>query len=186
MIARKMTPTEEWAANVERDFLAAYEANADMLFRHCLLRVRDRDRAKDIVQETFSRTWVYLSEGKKIDYIKAFLFRVANNLIVDGSRRQKSSSLDAMMDEDGFEVVDTDSTDPTERQGIRDALRLLDTLDEIYKVAITMRFMDEMSPGKIAKVLGISENAVSVRIHRGIDQLQKLYNKPPAPKDAQN
>lgn len=183
MMGFKKTSTEQWSANLEREFLAAYEANADALFRHCMVRVRDRERAKDIVQESFSRTWLYMSEGKKIDYIKAFLFRVANNLIVDWSRRQKSSSLDAMMDEDGFEVVDTTTVDPTERQGIRDALRLLESLDEMYRVAITMRYMDEMSPGEIAKVLGVSENVVSVRIHRGIERLQALYNKNPSNTD---
>ena len=45
--------------------------------------------------EADSRTWLYLSQGKKIEYIRAFLYRVANNLIVDGSRKKQSSSLGA-------------------------------------------------------------------------------------------
>ena len=173
---RKKKDQKEWAANLEREFMAAYEANADMLFRHCLLRVRDREKAKDIVQEAFSRTWVYLSEGKEIEHIKAFLFRVANNLIIDGARKKKSSSLDAMMDEDGFEIADDSITDPAEKQGIREAMKLLSELDEIYRVVITMRYMDELSPKEIAAVLGVSENVVSVRIHRAIVRLQALYN----------
>src|SRR3989344_280465 len=104
--------SKKWAANLERDFLAAYDEHADALFRHCLIRVRDREIAKDIVQETFSRTWKYLSEGKEVDYIRAFLYRVANNLIVDGSRKKKTSSLDALMEEDGFEIADESLTDP--------------------------------------------------------------------------
>ena len=159
--------------------MAAYEANADALFRHCLVRVRDRERAKDIVQEAFSRTWLYLSEGKKIEHYKAFLYRVANNLIVDGARKKKATSLDVMMDEDGFEIVDESVTDPAEKQGIREAMKLLASLDEIYRVVITMRYMDEMSPKEIAHALGVSENVVSVRIHRGIERLQGLFNRPP-------
>ena len=83
--------SKRWAENLDKEFLAAYDEYSDALFRHCMIRVRDRDVAKDIVQETFSRTWLYLSEGKKVEYIRAFLYRVANNLIVDGARKKKSS-----------------------------------------------------------------------------------------------
>ncbi len=157
-----------WAVKLESEFLAAYDAHSDALFRHCLIRVRDREIAKDIVQETFSRTWVYLSEGKKVDYIRAFLYRVANNLIVDGARKKKSSSLDTMMDDDGFEPVDESIRDFAEVPQAREAMKMLEGLDEIYRTAITMRYVEEMSPREISAQLGVSENVVSVRIHRGI------------------
>ena len=162
---------------LEREFMDAYETHADALFRHCMLRVRDRERAKDIVQDAYSRTWIYLSEGKEIGHIKAFLFRVANNLIVDASRRKRSSSLDAMIEDDGYEVVDDSTEDPAERQGVREAMLLLASLDEIYRIAITMRYFDELSPREIASILGVSENVVSVRIHRGLERLQSLYDE---------
>lgn len=168
-----------YVADIEREFLDAYEAHADALFRHCLLRVRDREAAKDIVQEAFSRTWLYLSEGKKVDHIRAFLYRVANNLIVDGARKKKSASLDAMMEDDGFEVKDDSLTDPSEKQAIREALAALKSLDEIYRTAITMRFLDELSPREIAVALGVSENVVSVRIHRGVEKLSKVMRREP-------
>lgn len=161
------------ADNVEEQFLAAYEEHADALFRHCLLRVRNRELAKDIAQEAFSRMWLYMSEGKKIDYMRAFAYRVANNLIVDYSRKKKSSSLDAMAENDGFEIVDENTEDPTTRMAIREALALLTTLDELYRVVITMRYLDEMSPREIAQTLGVSENVVSVRIHRGLEKLME-------------
>lgn len=170
-----------WATDIEKKFLDAYEQHADALFRHCFLRVRDREVAKDIVQEAYSRTWVYLSEGKQIDHIRAFLYRVSNNLIVDGARKKKSSSLDAMMDDDGFEVKDESITDPSEKQSIREALAALKSLDEIYRTVITMRFLDELSPREIAGALGVSENVVSVRIHRGIEKLSRLMQRHPRP-----
>jgi len=164
---------------LEKEFLAAYEEHSDALFRHCLLRIRDREMAKDIVQETFSRTWLYLSQGKKVDYLRAFLYRIANNLIVDSSRRKKSSSLDHMMEEDGFEPKDESLTDPAEIPDAREAMKLLASLDEIYRTAITMRFVDGLSPKEIATALEVSENVVSVRIHRGIERLKKLVNRVP-------
>jgi RNA polymerase sigma factor (sigma-70 family) len=170
---RKLSTKERWVKKCEEEFLAAHDEYADALFRHCLLRVRDREVAKDIVQETFSRTWLYMSEGKKVDYVRAFLYRVANNLIVDGSRRKKSSSLDSMMEEDGFEVRDESIRAPIDTPALQEALKLLSELDESYRVVITMRYMDGLTPKEIAKALGVSENVVSVRIHRGIERLSK-------------
>ena len=168
-----------YAAKLEKDFLAAYEEHADALFRHCVVRVRDREFAKDIVQETFTKTWDYLGKGKKVDHMRAFLFRVANNLIVDYSRRKKSSSLDTMMDEDGFEVVDESVTNPADVPDARAAMKLLDSLDEIYRTVITMRFVDSLTPKEIAIALHVTENVVSVRIHRGIARLKSFVDKPP-------
>lgn len=172
------TRSQRWKEKVETRYLAAYDEHAGALFRHVQLRVRDREAATDIVQETFSRAWLYLSQGKQIDYMRAFLYRVANNLIVDGSRRKKASSLEKMMEEDGFEVADENAKDPVEIPQAREALALLKSLEDIYRTAITMRFIDEMTPKEIAKELGVSENVVSVRIHRGIARLGKLMNRP--------
>src|SRR3989338_7567339 len=139
----------------------------------------DREAAKDVVQEAFSRTWLYLSEGKDIEYMRAFLYRVANNLIVDASRKKKSSSLDAMMENDGFEVADESLTHPDIIPQTREVVEHLKSLDDIYRVAITKRFFEEKSPKEIAVELGVSENVVSVRIHRGIERLGRLMKRKP-------
>lgn len=177
MTNSRSTRQQKWLRELEATFLASYDEHAGALFRHTLLRVRDREVAKDIVQETFSRTWLYLSGGKRIDYMRAFLYRVANNLIVDGARKKKSSSLDAMMEDDGYEPVDESIRDFAEKPQAREAMQMLGGLDEIYRTAITMRYVEELSPREIAAKLGVSENVVSVRIHRGIERLSKMMNR---------
>ncbi len=163
----------------EQRFLEAYELYADALLRHCMMRVRDRELAKDIVQEAYSKTWVYMSEGKEIEYLRAFLYRVSNNLIIDWARKKKASSLDTMMEDDGFEPADDNVKDFADVPAAREAVKMLGELDEIYRTAITMRYLDEMSPREIADALGVSENVVSVRIHRGIEKLSKLAKREP-------
>ena len=176
-MANKPKRAQKWEADFEATFLAAYEDHADALFRHALLRVRDREAATDVVQETYSRAWLYLSQGKQIEYMRAFLYRVANNLIVDGSRKKRTSSLDVLMESDGFEPRDEMAKDPAEVPQAREAVAMLRSLDEIYRTAITMRFIEEMSPKEIAGKLGVSENVVSVRIHRGIARLSQIMNR---------
>ena len=180
MAGKRTKRADAWAANLEKEFLAVYDQHADALFRHALLRVRDRELAKDLVQEAYSRTWKYLSDGKEVTYMRAFLYRIVNNLIVDHSRKKKSSSLDTLMEEDGFEPVDESLRPMEDVPASREALKELKSLDEIYRTVITMRYMDEMSPKEIAHALGVSENVVSVRIHRGIERLSKIMNRNPA------
>lgn len=175
--ARTSTDTAPQAGEsaVEQMFLQAYDEYSDALFRHAVLRVRDRDLAKDLVQETFAKTWDYLAKGKSIEHLRAFLYRALHNTLVDAMRKKRSVSLDAMREDDGFDPPD-ESHDPTPevREEAKVALRMLASLDELYRIPITMRYVDSLTPSEIAQLLGISENVVSVRIHRGLKQLREL------------
>ena len=83
--------------HIESAYLAAFEENADALFRHASYRVSDRERARDLTQDTFLKTWDYLSGGGEIRNFKSFLYRTMHNLIIDEYRKKKSSSLDALL-----------------------------------------------------------------------------------------
>jgi len=67
----------------EKQFIDAYDKYSEAIFRHCYYRVFDRERAKDFVQETFCKTWKYIVDGNDIENIRAFLYKTANNLIID-------------------------------------------------------------------------------------------------------
>lgn len=154
------------------DFLQAYDSLSDAIFRHCYFRVYDRDRAQELMQDTFMKTWEYLARGKKVDNLKAFLYRVANNLIIDSTRKKKESSLDAMQ-ELGFEPI-SNTTAPDVLTEASRFVALLAKIEPMYRIPVRMRFLDDLSPKDIAIALGESENVVSVRIHRGVAQLRKL------------
>lgn len=160
---------------IERDFLVAYDENADALFRHCFARVRDRELALDIVQETFVRTWEYLAKGKHIEYPRAFLYRSLNNYLVDTMRKKRPASLDAMIEEIGFEPEGVPDLSAETREEMGEAVQLLTHLDEMHAAVVTMRYIDEMKTSEIANVLNVSENVVSVRLHRGMKRLRELW-----------
>ena len=128
------------------------------------------------MQDVFMKTWEYLSNGKQVDNLRAFLYRVANNMVIDHSRKKKETSLDAMMDE-GFEPVGNGIRHTTLAAEVGQMLELLDRLDEKYREPVRMRYLEELTPKEIASVLGESENVVSVRIHRGIAQLRLLVTQ---------
>ena len=163
-------------------YLEAYEQNADAIFRFVYFRTRDREDARDIVQETFLRTWRYLTEGKQIDELRAFLFRTARNLLYDMTRQKttrNTGSLDAYLSEGGdiAENVEGPNYDPLD---LERAMKLLGELEPpLYREAVHLRYIEELGVGEIATILGVSENVVSVRINRGINKLKKLLPHEP-------
>src|SRR3989338_11119 len=157
----------------EDEFIAYYDEFADSLFRHCYFRVSDRERARDLVQETLTRAWAYLADGNRIEHIRAFLYRVADNLIVDEARKKRPLSLDQLRDE-GFDPGEDRRAALTDRLDAAHLLRFLDALDFKHRELIVMRYVDGLGPKEIAEITGESENVVSVRLHRAVATLKEL------------
>jgi RNA polymerase sigma-70 factor, ECF subfamily len=152
----------------------AYVAHADALFRFCLLKVKHRERAVDLVQDAFVKTLAYIQAGNTVDNIRAFLYKTLSNLIIDEYRKKDSSSLDEMSD-DGFDLAD-DGHDglPLISYDAELALKAVGELDPQYRDIIMLRFVEELTPKEIAESTGLTENVVSVRIHRGLAKLREL------------
>lgn len=159
---------------VEQEFLKAYDQFADPIFRHCVFRVSDREKAKDLAQVTFVRLWDYMSQGKEIDNMRSFLYRIANNLIIDEYRKKKEESLDRMRDEEGFDIGTESMRDIETKDEYAQALALLECLPDKYREALVMRHVDGLSVKDIAHLTHETENVISVRIHRAIEKLKVL------------
>lgn len=159
---------------VEQEFTKTYDQFADAIFRHCIFRVSDREKAKDITQVAFVRLWDYMSQGKEILNMRAFLYRITNNLIIDEYRKKKEVSLDLMCDEEGFDIGFEPRHDIESRDEYERAQALLAQLPDKYREAIVMRHIDGLSVKEIARITHETENVVSVRIHRAIEKLKSL------------
>jgi RNA polymerase sigma-70 factor (ECF subfamily) len=160
--------------DAEQAYLAAYEAYADALFRHARFRVRDRSVAEDLVQEAFTRAWTHIAKGgEPVRNVRAFLYRILGNLIIDRARKAREESLDALLDE-GFQVAGELGPSAETAADARAAVEALGRLEEPYRTAVAMRFLDDLPPREIAQILGVSAVVVSVRVHRGIAKLKQL------------
>lgn len=164
-----------------KEFGEAYERYSDELFRHCAMRLSDRERALELTQEAFVRAWQYIQRGEEVRELRPFLYRTLRNLIIDEYRKYKSVSLEAMAgeeDESAEYLLPPDETNTLEtaidRFDGKLALERLQELQENYRDVLLLRYVDGLSPKEIAKEIGESENAVSVRIHRGLKKLREL------------
>ena len=162
--------------NLEKQFLQAYEELSDAIFRHCYFRVFNRERAKELMQDTFTKTWEYLSKGS-VQNLRAFLYRVANNLIIDESRKKKEESLEMLQESSGFDPGEDTKDKLINFMEGKEVIKMLNKIDPKYRLAISMRYIDDLSPKEISEVLDETENNVSVRIHRGLKQLKELVKE---------
>ena len=170
----------------EDTFLAAYEMHSDALFRHAFFRLSDRERALELTQDKFVKAWDYVRAGGDVRQPKSFMFRIMNNLIIDEYRRSKTESLDKKLEDNpAFESALSESSLIEVEEGMDEVTLMghvrtaISKLPEDYRSAVTMRYIDGFSPKEIARLIGSTENVVSVRIHRGLQKLKSELKTQP-------
>lgn len=173
--------TDDINENQEERFLKAFDEFNDALFRHAFLRISNREKAVDLVHDTFTKVWAYLRNGHQIDNFRPFLYKVLNNLVIDEYRRRKESSLDALLEMDGVDEGSFSELSESTAEALaatidgKKAFELLEELPDQYREVVILRFVDQLGPREISELIEESENVVSVRIHRALKMLrQKL------------
>lgn len=135
------------------------DEHADAVYRFILKSVRDKEKAKDIVQDTFEKLWLKAGE---IDAMKAksYLFTSAYHTMIDTIRREKFSG--------DFESVKEE--DHTVNHPFTDIKRVLDRalarLNDIQRSVILLRDYEGYSYDEIGEITGLNESQVKVYIYR--------------------
>lgn len=163
------------ASLAQQQLLEAYDLYADAIFRHCALRVSDRELGKDLMQDAFMRTWESIASGTRIENMRAFLYRIANNLIIDHYRRMKLRRTESLEDlsEQGVDIAD-EAPDPSHLAHGHMVMQTLEKLPEQHRAVLVMRYVDGLPPRDIGQLLNVSANVVSVRLHRALAELETL------------
>ena len=132
----------------------------------------DEDVA-DAIQDTMLDAFEHIGSLKKEEYFKTWVMRILiNNCTRAYRRNKKSESMAAYREEGRF---DAGSADVEFRQ-------LLLALPEDSRVIFQLYFGEEYTTREIAEILGMKENTVKSRIHRGKEQLREsLREEAPGP-----
>lgn len=169
----------------EQQFKDAFERYSDELFRHASMRLSDKERALEITQDAFTRTWDYARKGGEVRELRPFLYRTLKNLIIDEYRKNKMQSLDSMLENSESGAMEAllpqDETNTLEsameRFDGKQALEALKNLPDSYSEVLMLRYVEGLSPKEIAETIGESQTLVSVRIHRGLKKLHDLLEE---------
>ncbi|MDD5068234.1 MAG: RNA polymerase sigma factor [Candidatus Pacebacteria bacterium] len=161
---------------IEQKITQAYNNYQKGLSRYSFSKISNRATGEDLVQDTFMKTWTYLVKGGRVDSMKAFLYHVLNNLIVDQYRKKKTSSLDVLL-EKGYEPKAPDGDRLINTLDGKSASLLIEKLPETYQKVMRMRYIQDLSLAEMASETGQSKNAIAVQLHRGLEKLKLLYNR---------
>jgi RNA polymerase sigma factor (sigma-70 family) len=143
-----------------REYNNAVNAFADSVYRFIRGNLRDDDRASDIVQDSYEKLWLHVTE---IDYsvVKSWLFSTAYHNMIDIIRREKRMT--AIVDKYEQEAIhDAQYSDLNE---ILHAA--LNRLPEQQKTSVMLRDYEGYSYREIGEITGQSEAQVKVNIYRG-------------------
>jgi RNA polymerase sigma-70 factor (ECF subfamily) len=153
------------------------EQYQNRLVRYLVYVLGRHEDVDDLVQETWLRV---MERGKSYDGRSRFepwLFTVARHLAIDLVRRRHDVSLDA--EEDGKPLVMAPASQGPSPFALaartEDAERLVGALQElrpVYREALVLRFMEDLSLQEIAAVVGAPVPTVATRIYRGLAALR--------------
>jgi RNA polymerase sigma factor (sigma-70 family) len=148
-----------------------------MVYNKCLGITRNRHDAEDATQAVFLTLAMHLQSAKTIKYLGPWLEQVATrtalNLIRSRKRRDKRENTVAELAKP--ETIDPDKIDGDE---IRAAVREeLNQIPARYRMPLILHYFGESSTEEVAKELGITANALCVRLHRGRQMLRERLSK---------
>ena len=138
--------------------------------------VKDEDRAKDVVQDTFIK--LYEQDPEKVKgSLKAWLFTVCRNHCFDIIRKEKRM---INVEDDQLTVIRDAGDDPSRAAERADehsnVIKFLDRLPDNQREVIRLKFEGDMSYKEISQVTQLSVSNVGFLIHAGIKRLRGLLS----------
>lgn len=161
-------------------FREMYDANYDDLWRYCLRRSESPAIAEEVLSDTFAVAWQKLDAAPRGDDSRPWLFGIARNHLRNSWRKRRTglrlverlSSDTTGIAPDDPAAVAVDATD--------DIAAALNQLKDSDRELLQLAAWEELPHREIAGLLGITENAVAIRLHRARERFAKLLAQQPS------
>jgi len=159
--------------SLKKTFSDIYDRYVHKIYRFIFLKVGTQEVAEDLTSEVFSRLWKKLKAGGVIENINAFLYQVADNLVIDYYREKGKAHfvpLETAVLQDEGAGLEAKIAVQSDMEKVKSALA---GIKDEYRNAIIWYYLDELSVPEIAKMTQKSEEAVRVTIHRALQALRE-------------
>ena len=169
--------------NIKKNFISLYDKYHESIYRFLRFRVSEDEIAQDLTSETFTKAWdsVATSDTQYPSNERAYLYKIANNLLIDYYRSAQKNREVNIDNADVFVQLASTQTKDVE-QSVGDRLDISKNMDSVFMMlqglseltvqAITLKYVEDMSNAEIAQILGKSEGAVRTIISRGLTELR--------------
>lgn len=142
-------------------FDSLYTQFHGMVYQMCMGFMKgDAAPASDLAQETFINVWIALPNFRGESSHKTWIYRIAVNTCLQYLRKEKVRQRTDQEQAEQHSTVEINHEDPHQN-----LYRAIGQLGEVDRLIITM-VLEELEYEEIAKVVGIEENNLRVRIHR--------------------
>lgn len=143
----------------EAEFNRFYEVNSGDLWRYIARMTGDSTLADDVFQKAFFRFLRSNPPAGDTGHLRALLYRIATNLVIDHWRHQKR-------EREWFSMAPAPNAAPREADFGRDVRRLLSGMKPQERALLWMAHAEEMSHAEIGEALGVGEKSVKVLLFR--------------------
>jgi RNA polymerase sigma-70 factor (ECF subfamily) len=154
----------------EARFEDLYRRTRSDVLAYLLRRSTSAEEAADVLAETYLVAWQKLHTVSDDQHARLWLFRVARNLCLQSVRRRRVA--DAVVDRLAHELQACVEQTADERTDER-LWGALENLTQLDQEIVTLAAWEGLTPREIATVVGISANAVRIRLHRARANLKK-------------
>ena len=154
------------------------EAALEMLFRRhwpsarrtAYLVCQDRAGAEDIAQEAFLAAIRALERFDRRRPFAPWLHRIVVNRAIDWTRMRAGRR------ETTTATVPEPPAEPTPEPD-DELLEALAELDADHRAVIVLRYLEDLSPGEIARAMDLPRGTVNSRLRRGLDKLGRQLDR---------
>lgn len=144
------------------------EDQYDKIYRYCYFKVKNKEIAEDITQETFLKYFSqtsYINRGKPL----AYLYTIAKNLCIDYYR---GNNREPIYEE---EPLHSDNIAIFERNFV--IRQAVSTLPNELQELILLRFANGLGIGEIGTIMGVSRFSVSRKLRKALGNLKTILSE---------
>jgi len=152
------------------NFEKIYSDYSKKIFRLCMGYVNDSAKAKDLTQDTFIIVWQELDKFRHESNIGTWIYRIATNNCLKDVKKQKKQRTDNITLNIKEEHVE--SIEPQ----IKRLYEYISELPEIDRLIISLE-LEDVQQAEIAKIVGLKNTNVRVRIHRIKEKLSQKFKQ---------
>jgi RNA polymerase sigma-70 factor (ECF subfamily) len=167
----------ESAQKYDRQALAQiYDLYSPALYRYALRLIGDAAQAEDCVAETFSRFLHVLRDrrGPK-NYLQAYLYRTAHNLIADHYR--KMPNMPEELSEDYLDKDPGPEDEFSQRFRSERIRAVIKKLSPDQQQVIALKYFEGLNNEEVAFAVGKPVGAVKSLQHRALARMQRMLER---------
>ena len=165
LVAQVRTKDKEMYAEIVK----RYEPK---LLRYATSLLQDRDKAMDVVQETFIKAYINLNGFQTSKSFSSWIYRILHNEAMNALKKNKRE----IRLPDDFDSADTESLDHelTTEETIAMVRKCVGRLPVKYAEPIALFYLEEKTYEDISNILRIPAGTVGVRINRAKKIMRRI------------